>query len=149
MKRLILPYLSVAFCLIAFQHSYSQVTKSQLVDSYSWVGADDANARIEVWRNEALKTPNSIGYVIIYGGKFSKKGEIDAHIKGIKAGFKFIRFDESKVVFIKGGFREKLEVDFWVVPQNACPPLPTPTIDVEKVKFKGVSRKYIPYLCCD
>jgi len=39
-------------------------------------------------------------------------------------------------------------VEFWIVPENASLPLPSPTVDLKKVRFRGVSRKTIPYECC-
>lgn len=122
--------------------------KANLYDSYNYFGAEDGNREIGMFSDEVKKSPSNTAYIILYGGRINKLGELDAHLKGIGASLFYHGVEERKTVFVKGGFREKLSIDFWIVPENACPPLPTPTIDFEKVRFRGFSRKIVPYLCC-
>ncbi len=140
----------VLFVTLALQSVFGQEKpKAMLIKSADLITGDLGSLYIDRLRNEIENTPNSIGYIIIYGGRISKVGEMVAHIRGINQAFDFKRIDKSKIKIIQGGFREKLTVDFWVIPENACPPLPSPTVEIEKVKFRGVSRRIIPYECCE
>ncbi len=40
----------------------------------------------------------------------------------------------EKIVFIEAGFREKLTIEFWLVPLGAEPPKPNPTL--KKMKYQ-------------
>lgn len=122
--------------------------KPLLFDSFIYSNSEDASARIDNWRNGLNNTPQSRGFVMIYGGKIGKRGEVDAHIRGIKQAFRLKGIDDKRVAIKKGGYREKVTVEFWIIPQGADSPKPSPTFDVKKVRFKGVSRKVIPYECC-
>lgn len=139
----------ILFVTFVLQSGFGQqIQKAKLIQSADLITSDLGSLYIDVLRNELEDMPDSIGYIIIYGGRISKVGEIEAHIRGIRQAIDDKRFDKSKFIFIQGGFREKLTVDFLVVPKDTCPPLPTPTVQIEKVRFKGVSRKIIPYFCC-
>jgi hypothetical protein len=135
--------------LFVFQLANAQEKpEAKLIDSFSYSNSEEASARIDNWRNTLNQSPDNGGYVIVYGGKFSKRGEIEAHIRGIKQAFYLKKIDGERVPVIKGGYREKLTVEFWTIPEGSVLPQPTPTIDAKKVRFKGISRKIIPYECC-
>lgn len=43
---------------------------------------------------------------------------------------------KDKIVLIDGGYREKTEVEIWIVPKNAGAPKPAPTIESKNIKFR-------------
>lgn len=136
------------FFLLSLQISFGQKEEAILVESAGYTNSEIASLHIDMLRNEINKAPDNIGYIIIYGGKVNKVGEIEAHLRGISLAFKLKGVDKSKIKIIQGGFREKLTLDYWAVSPNSCPPLPTPTIEIENVKFRGVSQKIIYHECC-
>ena len=140
--------LLLSLILLSFQISFGQKEEAILVDSSGYQNSEIASLKIDMFRNELQNIPSSIGYIIIYGGKVNKVGEIEAHLRGINYAFDLKKIDKSKIKIIQGGFREKLTFDYWVVPQGACPPLPTPSIGIEKVKFRGISQRIIYHECC-
>ena len=149
MKHFIEKSLLMLLVLFAFQFAPAQEKpKPLLIDSFAYSNSEDASARIDNWRVELNKLPQNAGYILIYGGQIGKRGEIEAHMRGIKQAFALKKIDKKRVTIAKGGFREKLTVEFWIVPENASLPLPSPTVDLKKVRFRGVSRKTIPYECC-
>ena len=105
--------------------------------------------------NEFNKTPNSKIYVIYYEGKhnvsniWSKKlnryeskllnprrGDALNRAKEVGLFFKEYKFSINNLVLINGGFREDFTLEFWLVPNNAEPPKPTPTISEKEVRFR-------------
>ncbi|NJM53215.1 MAG: hypothetical protein HC846_07370, partial [Blastocatellia bacterium] len=127
-QKLLLKLLTILCIAIFFQIGFGQIPigqtsiQAKLFDSRNYVGADDADMQINMFSNELKKTSNSIGYIIIYGGKVTKRGEIDAHIKGIRAALAFYRIDEGSVFIVKGGFHKTLTIDYWIAPKEAIPP---------------------------
>ena len=109
---------------------------------------------LRMWLNE---DPNAISYILVYEGKinyYNSKhdksysvyphfGEAKEYIRTMKKWMTFSRFPLDKVVFVNAGFREKLTVEFWFVPNGATPPKPKPTLT--KMKY----RKGKPVSFCD
>jgi hypothetical protein len=143
-----LKILVLSIILLSFQISFGQKAEAKLVESSEYINSEMGSLHIDMLMNELQHVPNGVGYIVIYGGKVNKVGEIEAHLRGLNQAFNFKRIDKGRIKIIQGGFREKLMLDFWVVPPDACPPIPTPAIEIEKVKFRRVSRKIIPYQCC-
>ena len=149
MKLLIEKNILILLVLLAFQFAPAQEKSNPLlIDSFTYSNSEDASVRLDYWRIELDKTPQNRGFVIVYGGQAGKRGEVEAHLRGIKQAFGLKRIDKKRVILRTGGFRGKLTVELWILPENSSAPLPTPTIAVNKVRFKGVSRKIIPYECC-
>jgi hypothetical protein len=148
-RNLLNILLLITSVYFSFQFAQAQENpKPLLVDSFAYSNSEDASARIDNFRNELNNSPQSVGFIIIYGGKTIKRGEVEAHIRGIKQAFKLKGIDEKSIKIIKGGFREKLIVDFWLIPAGSRLPQPSPTVDAKQVRVKGVSKKNIPYECC-
>lgn len=137
--------LSIVFIMF-IQTAFGQ---ARLNESAPYETSELANLRLDNLLNEIEKSPNSVGYIIIYGGKVNKIGEIEGHLFGIQKSLDSKKIDRKKILVISGGFREKLTLDYWLVPQGDFPPFPTPTVPIEKVKFRGVSRFIIPHFSID
>jgi hypothetical protein len=149
MKYLMAKTIFMLLLLFVFQIALAQEPpKSLLFDSFTYSNSEDASARIDNWRNKLNESSQNRGVVIVYGGQTGKRGEVEAHLRGIKQAFDLKGIDDKRVTISKGGFREKLTVEFWVVSEGASLPVASPTVDLKKVRFKGVSRKIIPYECC-
>lgn len=149
MKISITKIIILLSVLFAFQYANAQEKpKAELVDSFIYSNSEEASVKIDMLNSMLHQSPTNAGYVIVYGGKVSKRGEIEAHLRGIRVTFTIKRIDQERVPVIKGGYRDKVTIEFWIVPEGADLPQPTPTIDAKKVRFKGVSRKTIPYDCC-
>ena len=131
------------------KNTIAETPKAKLVDEYQWIGSDDASARIDLLRQEVSQKPNSKGFIIVYCGKSCQYGEVEAHIRGIKLSLQLKGVNKNQFHVFPGGFQEKTTTEFWVVPENACPPIPNSTIDIKDVKFKGnFKRRVVPYECC-
>lgn len=148
-KKFINTLAIITFMFLGSVFVYTQEKpKALLIDSFAYSNSEGGSARIDNFRIQLDQSPQDGGLVIVYGGKISKKGEIEAHIRGIKQAFALKRIDHERSPVIDGGYREKMTVEFWIIPPGAEIPLPSSTVDAKKVRFKGVSRKVIPYECC-
>jgi hypothetical protein len=122
--------------------------KALLVDSFNYANSEDGSLRIDGWRLALENSPRNAGLIIVYGGRTGKRGEIEAHIRGIKKAFALKGIDLERSPVVNGGYREKLTVEFWVVPAGAETPVPSPTVLPEKARTRGRSPKTVTYECC-
>lgn len=126
---------------------YLNTFSPELVISFptNLVNHDLEMARLDNYLEVLSNRPNSIGYIVAYGGRTNKYGEYDIRVGRIRRyiiGFR--SFDESRIKFVNGGFREKFEFELWTSPtKNAFPPL-SPTITPEKARFKGTMKLPAP-----
>ncbi|MDQ2747026.1 MAG: hypothetical protein M3T96_07195, partial [Acidobacteriota bacterium] len=113
----------------------------------SAINYEDEMRRLDVYLTILQNDEEATGYIVVYGGQMNKYREYDIRVKRIKyyiVGFR--KFDESRIRFVNGGFRERFEFELWSSPiKNAFPPL-SPTVAPEKVKFRGVMKPFKDYL---
>jgi broad specificity phosphatase PhoE len=124
--------------------------EAKLVDVFGGVSAEDASARIDGLINEVEKNLNNKSILFVYCGRVCKYGEVEAHLRGIKSKLNFRNISNTRYLVLPGGYRDRTEVELWLIPENACPPIPKSTADIKDVIFKGTyKRKIVAYDCCD
>lgn len=104
-------------------------------DEFPSVAFDDDKARLDTLAIELQNTPDATGYLIVYGGKTSRIGQADR--LGARALDYLVNtrgIDSSRMVVINGGYRESDYYEFWLVPQGAQPPQPSPTVQPGEVQ---------------
>lgn len=151
MRKIIFSFIFV----FAFSFSiFAQNNQARKIDEFKDFGCENLKARTDFFITEIIKTPKSKGYVIIYEGKFPafnfdrngkevirdvfpRIGEANSRIQLIKYHFKFLGYPPENIIFVNGGFRENLTVEFWLVPKGAELPKLTPTLDkIRHIKGK-------------
>jgi hypothetical protein len=80
------------------------------------------------------QSPDNL-YVIAYAGRNSERGFTQNWVKRIKTGLTAAGVSEARVYAIDGGFREQPLFDFWMVPNGAEPPRPSPTIKRNEIVY--------------
>lgn len=122
---------------------YINSLSPDLIDKSGIINQEEEQLKLDSFFRTLANKPNSRGFIVVYGGKQNKYGEIDARIKRIKDYGTLRNYPPDLIKFVLGGFREKFEFEFWVsrVP-NAFPPL-SPTVSPEKVTFKGKMKPFV------
>jgi hypothetical protein len=150
-----LKFLLIIFCLFVFNLSVlAQINEPKKIDTFEEFDCEALKLKTFYLLEEIKKTPQSKGYVIIYDGKYKsykqnssdfeyilpRINEVDTRIQLIKAQLQWLDYPPRNVIFIKGGIREKLTVEYFVVPNGAETPKSTPTL--KKIKHrKGKAPK--------
>ena len=135
--------------LFLFQNVNAQeAPKPVLFDSFVYSNGEDGSARLDNLQIALSSRPTTGAYIIVYGGKVGKKGEIEAHLRGIMLAFERKVMDPMRIFRINGGYRDKVTIELWLIPDGSGLPAPTPTVDRKKVRIRGVAPKSIPYFCC-
>lgn len=117
---------------IAEQYVPTEVERFGITNlEYEW-------ARLDMLSTMLDNDPKLIAYIVIYGGKTNKYGELKERPKPLihyltnKKGI-----DPKRIKIIEGGFREKFEFEFWTSQSEKMFPPLSPTVEPEKVIFRG------------
>lgn len=109
-----------------------------MIDGFEILNHETEMARLDKFAQIINSSPESDAYIVIYGGKINKFGELEQRLNRIKKYLiDFRKLDSSRIIFVKGGFREKFEFELWIAPSDKMFPLLTPTVEREKVVFRG------------
>lgn len=116
----------------------------------------DMGLRVDILFNILKDSPNTKGYIISYNGADqlpvnynSARNQARLQAEIIK-NIKFRQYDESRIVFINGGFREKLINEVWIVPDGENPPeltntIPKPNLPTDKTFLYNKEILVLPY----
>lgn len=109
-----------------------------MIDNFGVLNHETEMARLDTSVHTILSAPEFDAYVVIYGGKINQYGEVAERLNRVKNYLLNLKkLDPTRIFFITGGFREKFEFELWLSPvKNSYPPL-SPSIEVEKVIFRG------------
>lgn len=137
--------------LFLFINIFAQNKEARKIDEFGVVPCEEFRARLDSFLSELQIAGQSKGFIIVYEGNYSYRiydqypntkfktylpsfGESNYRTQVMINHFKFRNFDPSKYLFISGGFREKHEIEFWIVPNGVKPPKASPTLD--KIKYR-------------
>ena len=98
---------------------------SSMFDEFPDISRNDEKARLDNYGIALQNDPKSTAYVIVYPGRYSKKGEVQHHANRIVDYLVNSRgLDKSRIVTLVGPVKDNLQVDLWITPQGATPPNP-------------------------
>jgi hypothetical protein len=98
---------------------------SRKFDEFPDISRNDEKARLDNFGIELQNDPTATGYVIVYPGRSSKRGEVQHHASRIVEYLVHSRgMDERRIVTLVGPSRDQLFVELWLTPQGAAAPTP-------------------------
>jgi len=101
------------------------IPSSRKFDDFPDISRNDEKARLDNFTIELQNDPSATGYVIVYPGRTSKRGEVQDHFgRVIDYVVNSRQLDKSRIRTIEGAKRDQLHVELWVTPQGATPPNP-------------------------
>ena len=132
--------LSIVFSITSFSQNIQQqdlVTdvftpkETIKIDEFGKATDEDVSARIDNFFIQLNNNPDAQGYIITYKGQDFLPADYDVHpnVTRIRKAIAFRRYDESRVVFIDGGFRKEQITEFFLVPPGCVVPQPTETVE--------------------
>ena len=101
-----------------------------LIDEFGKIGDCEMSARIDNLFIQLNADPEAAGFIISYAGTDFLPGQIadSAMVRRLQRAMAFRKYDNDRIVFIDGGFRESQETEFWLVPFGQVPPEPSNTV---------------------
>jgi len=114
-------FLLLLILLINCQILLAQEKNENLIlfDSFAEATYEDLAARIDSLTVEKNKTPNAVGYIVIYGG--SNQIENAFYRQAIVKYIKFRRDDDKKLKVITSTNLEKVKFEFWISKDGTKP----------------------------
>lgn len=101
------------------------IPNNRKFDEFPDIQRNDEKARLDNFAIELQNDPTATGYVIVYPGKTSKRGDVQHHSSRIIEYLVHSRgLDERRIVTLVGTTRDQLLVQLWVSPAGATPPKP-------------------------
>lgn len=149
MKKQLVGYLIIL--IFAFTVS-AQEKEAQKFDELLFnSGCEMARAVLDAFFVTINNNPQTTGFIIVYEGKYSEKvsdekgnsktkiylprrGQSAYMMQMIRNHIKYRKQNPDRFLFINGGFREEFVIEFWLVPNGAKLPKPTPTL--EKMDYR-------------
>ena len=90
----------------------------------------------------SLLKNKAIAYIIAYGGRRARPGEAKTRADRAKQYLVSVRrFPADHIKLIDGGYREKRDLELYVVSEGVCPPTPTPRVDPRDVEIVTRGRR--------
>jgi len=98
-----------------------------LVDEFGRVGECDFGGRMDAFLADLANKPDHQGYIINYLGVETLPADRENHFreKMIMNHMSFRSFDRSRITLVRGGFRETLATEVWLIPPGADFPAPS------------------------
>ncbi|MBK7394514.1 MAG: hypothetical protein IPI64_14675 [Chloracidobacterium sp.] len=116
--------------------------KAQKYDEFGAENLEGEWARLDNFAIGLQNDPGAVGYIIVYGGRKSKKGYAAATIKRMKTYLVRQRgMDAARFKTVDGGLREDPAGELWLVPQGAAPPQASPTVAPKPAVKTPVKKK--------
>jgi PKD-like domain len=98
---------------------------SRKFDEFPDISRNDEKARLDNFGIEIQQDPTATAYVVIYPGRYSKRGEVQHHASRIVDYLVHSRgLDQRRIVTLVGPAKDQLSVELWITPQGATPPNP-------------------------
>ena len=159
-------FMLTLICLFMFASTvFSQRHKAEKVDEFPWLPCSALLARADAILVLLQAEPDSKAYFIYYEGgtypTFKKtaegyerfkvdpaRGDALNRTKALSLYLtKYRKVPAGRIVLVDGGYRGQYEVETWIVPKTAEPPVPTPTLTQKDVKFR--KGKPFPVADCE
>lgn len=103
--------------------------EARKLDEFGSLTPKEEADRLDKFTIEMQMDPVSKGYIIVYGGRTSRAGDAQKSAARLKDYLVKKRgLDAGRIVPVEGGYRERPAFELWLVPSEARPPTPTPTI---------------------
>lgn len=154
--------LLMVFCVIVANAQVGTApSEARKFDEFADVRCEDEKARLDNFANELQNDPGAQGYIVFYGGRrqqhptrpnarlaLPRRGEAEARAARLKPYLHDNRgIDSERIVVVKGGYRDEWAAELWIVPKGANPPVPTPTVKPQEMRFRRGRIKKRDYEC--
>jgi len=111
---------SVAFAQTEENTEPQETPKAIKFDEFEKATNGYVKMKMDVFFVELRNNPAAQGYIINYG----TDREIAKREKQIRNSITFCRYDASRITLVRGGNREVIKTDLWLVPPGAESPTP-------------------------
>jgi hypothetical protein len=122
-------------------------TQYRPFDEYDDIALEKESPRLDNFAIMLQSQPDTKGYIIVYAGRHACVNEARYRAqRAIDYLLKRRRIKAQQVIAVDGGYRDKLNTELYLIPNNAPAPTPRPTISSNEVQIirRGSARNNHP-----
>jgi hypothetical protein len=124
-----------------FVEGSASPTTPRKFDEFGDINCEDEMARLDNFAIQVQNEPSATAVIIFYGGRFRgrlpKRGDAAARAARLKPYLVERRsIPADRIVVINGGYREEWTAELWINPAGMALPQPSPSMPIEKIKFR-------------
>ena len=153
MQMRTLKSILVCFCLLLLPlgEASATVVESRKIDEISNYNWEQLMLGLDFYAQVLQHEPGALAYVIVYGGRRSRRGEVEGWMKCVRNYLvKARRVEAKRIRVVNGGYRENRTVELWFAKPKHRLPRATPTVKPKDVRFRqGSVRKKSGGSLCD
>ena len=121
-------------------------------DEFSQIPCSEEVARLNNYSRELGKLGDALAVVVVFGGRDgTREGEVVARLFGIRDHLiNSNGIQRDRIVILDGGFRERLEIQLWILPSTArrdVTLLIDSDLESKDVRLKGPPIRSWVYKC--
>ncbi len=135
MIRILFLFL-IVMSSVAFAQTEEQ-PKAVKIDEFETATNGYVKMKMDYFYTELGNNPSAQGIIFNYG----TDREIAIREKQIRVSIQWRKFDAARITFVRGGFRETVKTEFWMVPPGAENPQPDSTAQ-KFDEFKTIDYEY-------
>lgn len=136
MQTLKLFFVSCSLLLVMLGNS-TAVAESRKIEENSNYNWEELMLSLDFYALILQQEPASSGYIIVYDGRRSRRGEVQGWMNCIKNYLVEARgMDVKRIRIVNGGYRRNKAAEFWLVTPADSLPKATPTVKSKDVKFR-------------
>jgi hypothetical protein len=110
-------------------------------DEYGDLSTDDAAAHLDLFADKLFKQSKLKGQIIGYSYPGIQRGGYLRRIYGVGKYLTYARgIDADRVTVVDGGYREKLSIELWLIPDGANPPIPDSKLGPPSVNISAAYK---------
>jgi hypothetical protein len=103
-------------------------------DEFGKIHSEDLMARLDNLAIYLQKDVTLQAHIIIYNGRYGRRGEAKAWAAYMKDYIVNTRgLEPERIVTLEGGYREGLSGELWLSPRGTSAPKPSPSVDPKYV----------------
>lgn len=122
----------------------------QKIDEFGRVGESDLRARIDNLLIELRENPDHQGYIINYLPADTRPADLNIYPReemiGNHLSFRREFHDGPRITVLRGGLRQDVSTELWLIPPGAEPPMPSNTLAEPPIRSAGTfiySQRYL------
>jgi len=121
-------------------------------DEFSQISCAEELARLDSYADKLGKLADALAVVVVYAGAHdTREGEVVARLFGIRDRLIHSNaIDRDRIIILNGGFRERLEIQLWILPSESrkdAPLLINPELSSKDVHLKKAAIRKWKYNC--
>jgi hypothetical protein len=149
MRNVGLAIAVICINLMLLGYASAQEGAPHKFDEFGDINCEDEMARLDNFAIQLQKVQEGRGYILVYGGRFGRRGEARARASRMKSYLTRNRgVDARRITTIDGGYRQDLTVELWLLPPVVGAPSAVPDVALKAVKFKKGRIKKREYYHC-